>query len=94
MQLRMKPSQIARRGWCQHTHARNTAGRACGVNDPDAVQWDTLGALIKSRETGYVSNGAVESVRLMTGYETIQRWNDQPGRTKNDVVRLLQGLGL
>jgi hypothetical protein len=52
--MRLCPSETLRaarvlitdvRVWSQHARARNSRGRKCDPNDPDAVQWSMTGAI-------------------------------------------------
>lgn len=36
--------------WCKGANARDSSGRPCSPLSPNAVQWDFMGALIKSYE--------------------------------------------
>lgn len=91
----MIPSQIVQRGWCQHTHARNDAMQRCeSITDHDATKWDLAGALFLSQISGSNNPGAIARTLEATGEETLQRYNDRPGRTQAEVVELLRGLGL
>ena len=87
------PSEIVRRGWCQHSHAMDAMWQHCSVLDQDAQRWDLLGCIIKARATGTKLPSAVTRVLVETG-TTLIHWNDRIGRTQAEVVELLERIGL
>jgi hypothetical protein len=85
--IRKAANLIETRGWTQHVMARDAAGKPTArFNDPLAASYCTLGAI-------NAVGGGIEEVWLLereTGIRDIPNWNDDPERTKEDVVAVLR----
>lgn len=89
----MKPSELLKQsGWCQHSFARDSGGVGCHEASPIAVAYCIVGAILKiynnypDKQTS-IFNKVEQIIRM-----NISLWNDAPGRTKQDVVALLESI--
>ena len=81
-------------GWTQGCLARNKDGRKTHPWNTDAVCFCAVGALVKAYEGDATE---VETARDMLnalliegGKRTLAAWNDELGRTKEDVIKLFE----
>lgn len=85
-------------GWCQHVYYKDALGRPCGMGQ--ASCYCAMGALVQA-SCGYGDTFATHSfsraARMLqdqvtklegNGLVNVQQWNDEPGRTKQEVVEL------
>lgn len=97
----MLPSQLVTRGWIQGENAQNGMGRGVGAFSPDAVAWCALGALYAGLdgEEYTAVRAAVDRLvwelsfmpwKIFGEANVITNWNDAPGRTQGEVVKLLE----
>ena len=100
-----RAAALVRVGWTQMAFARDAEGRICGESDDVACQWCMTGALERAIEAvpGVAPSlaqanayGAVctairrcESIPSEAAVR-IPTWNDQPGRTKGEVLAVLR----
>lgn len=87
---------LLEKGWTQGAYARNTKGIVCFVTDPGAACFCLVGALsVASRGSAY---GQLERVnralrrtlgQMNTGSTFASDYNDARGRTREDVVALI-----
>lgn len=81
--------RLSKRGaWCQGCSARNKDKQSVGAFNEGAVSWCAYGAL--GREAGYAMPDRL-AAKLMEHnrlYTTIDEWNDDPKRTKKEVLKL------
>jgi hypothetical protein len=97
-----KPSDFIRHGWCQGWHAKDENGEHCDAHYGMAIQWDILGAIGRSRRTGFNPGDdaisrlgdALGSIATRHGRSFLQAWNDHPERTQAEVISVLEGVGL
>jgi hypothetical protein len=85
--------------WTQHADARAADGTALKGWDKDAASWSLMGALVASYDRLLVAGdeavalGALASACLLLGEvlesDSLEQWNDQPGRTQADVLAAL-----
>lgn len=79
----MKPSQLLReKGWCQ------------GVGTDAQGQMCIMGCLLKA--SGHDAIQAVKlanKLRSSLDHLSLVRWNDAPGRTKEEVIAALEAIG-
>jgi hypothetical protein len=81
-------------GWCQGADARDADGRRVAPWSPDARSWSVLGALVASEgdldvrahATGAELGRAVSVLAEAVGSSSLQAWNDEPERTRDEVV--------
>ena len=97
--LLLEARGLVERGWTQHADAHNERGEVVKSWSPDAVRWSLLGALVASFER--ISSAADDSpaiahlARACTGLadtvdaDSLEEWNDEPGRRQADVLRAL-----
>jgi hypothetical protein len=105
----MKPSEYIRKGWTQFNSARDVRGNSATSDSTDAVCWCLTGALIASAGDNFKEfhrmYGMVESAVLKILHipwhcsiyfprYAPEKWNDTEGRTQQEVIDLLEGLGL
>ena len=90
------------RGWCRRAQARDGAGSAVPGWSEDARSWSVLGALLASwhREQGEgldvdvvahsvdarALGDATAALGQTAGTTSLERWNDEPGRTLAEVT--------
>lgn len=77
-------------GWCQKTEARDSLGKPVNPNDPNAVCWCFMGSLhtLSPEDTQTV---LVKAAGVL-GVDYVTKWNDDPRRTKEDVLKLMDNL--
>lgn len=85
-------------GWCQGAFARDPSGSPYFARDKEAVAFCARGALIRAGlALGLASNWADLAQAQITEqisaaiFCRLDEWNDDPGRTKAEVVALLRG---
>jgi hypothetical protein len=79
-------------GWSQHVDARDALGGEVRVGDTDAVAWSLASAFALAGKDGIPMNhlpAALRALRAVTGMESLEKWNDEEGRTKQDVLDAL-----
>jgi hypothetical protein len=90
------------RGWCRGALARDASGNIVPAWSDEACAWSLLGALLlswhrqsgESVEVDVVAHSsdpqalaeATQALIDVTGSPSIERWNDDPQRTRVDVV--------
>ena len=78
-------------GWCQKAIARTECGIPTTVDSRRAVEWCAVGAIRKTvRHFGEHRRVRLEldsmgALGEIVG-DNISRWNDEPGRTQDEVV--------
>ena len=86
---------LIEKGWTQGVRARDRAGEPAPAGDPRACSFCLLGAFARTCEESSVdsSNGRLRALlALWTAKATakgIAAYNDEPGRTKEDVIALI-----
>lgn len=68
--------------WCQDAGARDADGREVLPDNPDAVQWCIWGCIYKFGISYYAVHDRIN--------ESLPGWNDNPGRTVQDVITMLR----
>ena len=84
----MKAWQYIQKGWCQGSEARTKTGKKCSTHSPNAAAWCLAGALHKiysADERGVIDDRIYELIDT-----NIIDWNDDPKRTKAEVIALLK----
>jgi hypothetical protein len=91
-------SDLIRRGWTQHAESRDAAGAAVDPWQPSAICWSLLGALVAALEEQTDSGDdlplqeladALDALALFVDSDSLADWNDDPARTQDDVLRVL-----
>lgn len=94
---------LIEQGWTQSTCARDKDGHSVYAQSPDAVRWCIIGAQTKTRGT-LVADGVAECGAILMEVDTAHNWlrrgmpdtlglsdyNDNPHRTKGEVVTLFK----
>jgi hypothetical protein len=79
-------------GWSQHADARDPHGEEVRVGGADAVAWSLASAFALAGKDGIPMNhlpAALRALRAVTGMDSLENWNDEEGRTKQDVLDAL-----
>ena len=80
-------------GWCRGSDARDATGLAVPPGDPTATEWSLLGALGLVAAHGDVALDdlatALAALAELIADPSLSHWNDEPGRTKDEVVATL-----
>jgi hypothetical protein len=91
-------------GWCQGAHARDEAGLEVPSWSEEARSWSLLGALLASwhrqdsQDNGdivahltdaHALGEATEALGEVVGTAALDGWNDDPDRTRADVLAVL-----
>lgn len=93
--------ELISKGWTQNTYARDKDGEPTpsSRNEDKAVCWCLFGALIKAdlkmmNEDDYSPHFFIKYLEEFESKlgEDIPRWNDDPQRTQQDVLNLLDNL--
>jgi hypothetical protein len=93
------------RGWCRGAQARDANGEAVPAWDEAATSWSLLGALLAAWhlqqgievEEDVVAHSmdaralgdATVALGAVTGSISLDRWNDEPGRTAAEVIAVV-----
>ena len=88
-ELYNEAAALIEKGWTQDVYSRNEKGYQCDPGDKSAVSWCLSGALLLAsdhQDSGFL-RGARAYLRLETAASI---WNDSPGRTQREVVKLLK----
>ena len=85
---------LLKRGWTQHTMARDKNELPVPLTNRDACQWCLVGALAKAGgaadyKTDDQHRSILNQLRAMTGEDYVSTWNDIEFRTQADVLALL-----
>ena len=88
-------------GWSRGAQARDRAGNVVPAWSEDARSWSLLGALLASwqrqdedLDVDFVAHAidaralgdATQAIGEVTGTAAIERWNDDPARTQDEVL--------
>lgn len=76
--------------WLQHKFAINDKGIEVDANSSDAVSWCLVGACQKIFKNTYIdSDEILFIIGLVCGDMQINPWNDQAGRSKDDILDVI-----
>ena len=81
-------------GWIQGGDAADAEGNDCHFAASGACQWCVMGAIAKAAyDLGTESYPAIDALAsyLDTADRWIAHWNDEPGRTVDEVASALRG---
>jgi hypothetical protein len=98
----VKPSDYIRKGWTQGALAQDADGVYVYSTDPNACKWCLIGAIDASFGTvdkwQPAMDAAQKAIAELTGKNigniSLSRWNDDCDRTQEEVIKLLEGIGL
>lgn len=77
------------KGWCRDFFARDKDGDAVGANDPEAVEWDVLGAIFGGLHPAWVMEAiekAIKSKNADADISSLSKWNDNVVKDKEEVL--------
>ena len=91
--------KLIEKGWCQGTFAKSAEGVHVQLHSADAACWCSAGALLKSypdkRQAEVAFNKLICEV---ASYDEdpfgITDWNDDPARTKEEVLEVFRKAGV
>jgi hypothetical protein len=94
----MRARELLAYGWCQGAEARDADGVSTNAWSPLAVQWSLLGALVAAIDlppdppSTYLGplRRALASLAEVIDEASLARWNDEPERTQDDVVAIVE----
>lgn len=102
VELLRRASDLIRRGWTQHAESRGAGGAAVDPWQPTATRWSLLGALVAVLEE-QTDRGAdlplqqladaLDALALFVDSDSLAEWNDDPRRTQDDVIGVLEAAG-
>lgn len=95
-EARQQAAALLRRGWTQRGYAFDAAGRSVSATSPDAIRWCLYGALHAVGADRPVFEAACDQIRAelgLTSRDSLDLWNDRPGRTQAEVVAAMAGRG-
>ena len=88
---------LVERGWCQYNRAEDWKGRRVSPLSDNARRWCMTGAIDAGvfKYAGSIGDRQMMYSRLkdelgLTFYEYVTTWNDWPGRTQGQVVRVME----
>lgn len=88
-------ARLIRKGWCAGADARDCFGLAVAASDPAATAWSLPGALAVVSERPGVGPAALrEALWGVSGViadSSLEGWNDAPGRSQDETLRMLEG---
>ena len=86
--------------WCQGDYALNENGAYVAPENPEAVCFCSLGAIVRCYEAGLSQDLAVQRLAseiqrgehylFISGGSVVVRWNDTRGRKKQDVIEMMK----
>jgi hypothetical protein len=85
-------------GWCQGESAKDDRGRSIYARHPQACSFCLMGAIDLVYDVGNYSKAFIKVLEAVNKLEQkrtyVSEWNDDPERTKEEVVNLLKGLDI
>lgn len=92
IKLLRKAKRLIKNGWCQHSYAETPNGPTFNWADPAATNFCAMGAIFKSRPDGIsdndICNVLEKLVYRIDKSTSVAVFNDEPGRTKEDIINL------
>ena len=79
-------------GWSQDAYARNAFGEQVALGSDEAVSWTLCGAFALAGKDGTPMGHLPAALRVLaevTEMESLNAWNDEAGRTKEEVLDAL-----
>lgn len=89
---------LLKQGWIQNEYALNAHGASRGFAEEDAVCWCLTGALFcttrklipeESPKRLQLECQVIVALEKVADTPALEAWNDAPGRTQAEVLRLL-----
>lgn len=81
-------------GWHQGSTGQDVSGRSISAMDGDAVSWCMIGAYLRADVD--LDNKGLDRVFFLIvrkiGTDNVAHWNDEPGRTKEEVLAALDSI--
>jgi hypothetical protein len=99
VELLQRACDLVRSGWSQHADARSAEGVEAEPWQETAVAWSLLGALVAALEERSDRGcdlpledlaAALNELAERVDDDSLTNWNDEPGRTHDDVVETLE----
>lgn len=85
----LRVRELLSKGWTQEAYARDAEFNECEATAPEAARFCILGACEKVwAEMGHNPVSAFLSEIMAIGYQDVPTYNDDPERTKEDVLGL------
>jgi hypothetical protein len=91
--LRAVRTRIAA-GWAQSVGARDGSGDEVPLTSEKATAWSLCSAFALAAKDGIPMNHiprALRAIAEVTAMESMERWNDDPSRTQQQVLDALDG---
>jgi hypothetical protein len=79
-------------GWSQDAYARDASGERVPLGSDEAVAWTLCGAFALAGKDGIPMGhlpAALRALAEVTGMESLNGWNDDATRTKEEVLDAL-----
>ena len=79
-------------GWSQDAYARDAFGEQVPLGSDEAISWTLCGAFALAGKDGTPMGhlpAALRALAKVTGMESINGWNDEATRTKEEVLEAL-----
>jgi len=80
------------KGWSQGAYARDAFGEQVALGNDEAVAWTLCGAFALAGKDGIPMHhlpAALRALAEVTGMESLNGWNDDAARTKQEVLDAL-----
>ncbi|HET8751330.1 MAG TPA: hypothetical protein VFM43_02245 [Gaiellaceae bacterium] len=88
-------AMLIRKGWCCGADARDCSGLAVAASDPAATAWSLPGALARVSERPDADltalRDALWGISGVIPDSSLEGWNDAPGRSQDETLRMLAG---
>ena len=91
IQITLKARESIESGWTQKALARNNKGFCVHPLDSGAVSWNIIGSFETDGDLVKIREAALKIIRDIVwdkSRSTLVRWNDDPNRTKEDVLEV------
>jgi TolB-like protein len=81
--------KLLEKGWTQNAYARNANGVAVDEENPNACSFCVRGALNRAHASLETHLLVGRVVKERTGGLWVHLWNDAPGRTREEVLAMI-----
>ena len=96
IEILKKARELISKGWCQKAPARTKRGAWCQPSSDHADKFCIIGAIDKicfmGRPTLEATHLYLNTHEILEKYCHPTAWNDEPGRTKKQVLNLLDNI--